>query len=188
MLQTVSSRAFTLGGGRVSFVDAGWSRFHLRVRRIYSREGVRSIPKDWCRISPQIFAEDAGRNLSKPRPGGLFGTLRGLTSREVRTLHAAISTHHAQEMQKQDPPRILRITRIKPTRSHRGHRGAQTKATRRAGAQTPALPVISGFSYLVANAGSRWDWKVSRRLLISSQFARFHQAARYSGRRLLYLR
>src|SRR5579863_7111567 len=28
----------------------------------------------------QIFAEDAGRNSSKPRPGGLFGTLRGLRS------------------------------------------------------------------------------------------------------------
>jgi hypothetical protein len=51
----------------------------------------------------------------------------------------------------------------------------------------PLLP-IWGFSYLVAIAGSRWDWKISRRLLISSQFARFHQAARYSGRRLLYFK
>ena len=95
-------------------MDAGWSRFHLRVRRIYSREGVRSIPKDWCRISPQIFAEDADRNLSKPQPGGLFGTLRGFAPREARILHAAISTYHAQEMQKHKPRRGFSwITRIK---------------------------------------------------------------------------
>jgi hypothetical protein len=48
-------------------------------------------------------------------------------------------------------------------------------------------PALYERSYL-ANAGSRWDWKAFRRLLTSSQFTTFHQAARYSGRRLLYLR
>jgi hypothetical protein len=86
--------------------------------------GVNS--KKLVQNKPQIFAEDAGRNLSKPRPGGLFGTLRRLTSREARRLHAAISTHHAQEMQKQDPPRIFADhADQKQIPNHRGHRGAR---------------------------------------------------------------
>src|SRR5262249_42380862 len=43
-------------------------------------------------------------------------------------------------------------------------------------------------TYRPAKAGSCADLKASKRWLISSQFTTFHQACRYSGRRLLYLR
>ena len=78
-----------------------------------SFEGEENLLAGWggvnskilVQIKPQIFAEDADRNLPKPQPGRLFGTPRGLTSREARKLHAAISTYHAQEMQKHESRR-----------------------------------------------------------------------------------
>jgi hypothetical protein len=79
--------------------------------------------KKLVQLEPQIFAEDAGGNLSKPRPGGLFGTLRGLAPREARKLHAAISTYDAQEMQKDKSAADFRGSKATP--NHRGHRGAR---------------------------------------------------------------
>jgi hypothetical protein len=87
-----------------------------------SFKGEENLLAGWSEVNskrlvqnkPQIFAEDADRNLSKPQPGGLFGTLRGFAPREARILHAAISTYHAQEMQKHKPRRGFSwITRIK---------------------------------------------------------------------------
>src|ERR1700691_2419833 len=75
--------------------------------------GVNS--KKLAQNKPQIFAEDAGRNLSNPRPGGLFGTLRRLTSREARKLHAAISTHTHRKCRSKNPRRITRIKSKHPT-------------------------------------------------------------------------
>ncbi len=88
-------------------MDAGWPRFHLTVKRIYSRDGAGSIPKNWGRISRRFSRKTQVEIYLNLGLMGFSGRCKGwhLGKREHFTPRFPHITH--RKCKSENPPRIL---------------------------------------------------------------------------------